>query len=113
MSSNSPDFLEFLRELMADVPGLRMRAMFGGHGVYSSDLIFALVDNDVLYIKTDDENRNAFLAAGSTPFTIVMKGEERSMAYFSVPEEALEEPGEMMRWARLGMDAALRKATRS
>ena len=109
---NDPGYLAYLRELLAGVPDLRMRAMFGGHGIYSGDLIFALVDNDQLYIKVDDGNRDIFLAEGCEPFIITMKGEQKPMSYYSVPPEALDEPEEMLRWARLGIDAALRKAAR-
>ncbi len=112
MTKQKNEFLEYLRELLADVPELRMRAMFGGHGIYTGDRMFALVADDELYIKTDDENVDAFLAAGSEPFTVMMKGKEAAMKYYRVPESALEDADEMMRWARLGMDAALRKATK-
>lgn len=112
MTQQKNEFLDYLRELLADVPGLRMRAMFGGYGVYSDDLFFAVIDEDVIYMKADDENRETFIQAGGEAFTVTMKGKTGSMSYYSVPESALEDADEMMRWARLGMDAALRKGAK-
>lgn len=109
---NDSGYLDYLRELLAGVPELRMRAMFGGHGIYTGDLMFALVADDELYIKTDDSNRDMFLAEDCEPFVFVMKGEPKAMSYYSLPAAAFDEPEEMMRWARLGIDAALRKAAR-
>lgn len=58
-------FRAFVLEQLARVtPALRARNMFGGVGVYSDDLFFALMDDDVLYLKVDDVNRARFEARG-------------------------------------------------
>lgn len=53
----SDDYLEFLRDLLDWVPGLRAKRMFGGIGLYSDSGFFALVDQDSLYLKADDLTR--------------------------------------------------------
>lgn len=106
----SKEFVEYIKELLADVPELRFRAMFGGMSVYSGDVMFGIIADDVLYIKVDDESRAAFEAEGCEPFMVTMKGKTQPMPYYNVPESALDMPEEMMHWARLGIDAALRKA---
>jgi DNA transformation protein len=112
MAKTEPEFLNYLRELLTGVPGLRMRAMFGGHGVYSGDFMFGLVAEDEFYLKVDDANREQFLAEGCEPFIYNKQGKDMAMSYYRVPETALEDADEMLRWARLGIDAALRKATK-
>ena len=58
-------FRAFVLEQLARVtPALRARNMFGGVGVYSDDPFFALMDDDVLYLKVDDVNRARFEARG-------------------------------------------------
>ena len=42
--------------------------MFGGVGIYAKEAFFALVDDDVLYLKVDDSNRGDFEARGMSPF---------------------------------------------
>lgn len=36
--------------------------MFGGVGLYAGELFFALIDDDILYLKADDTTRAAFEA---------------------------------------------------
>ena len=104
------DFVEHVVETMRTFGSVEARRMFGGLGIYHQGLFFALIDEDTLYLKTDDENRAEFDARGLEPFTFEKKGERIETHYRAVPEEALEDPAEMARWARLGYAAALRAA---
>jgi DNA transformation protein len=56
--------------------------MFGGVGLYSGDLFFALMDDDVLYFKVDDD-QGALREAGMGSFR--PGGEGRSDAVREVP----------------------------
>ncbi len=102
--------LEWFRELLAPLGPVRARAMFGGHGIYVADEFIAIVVDDVLYLKVDDETRARFEEAGSRPFTYDA-GErgEVAMSYWTAPDEALDDPGAMLPWARLALAAARRK----
>ena len=104
----SEAFAEHVLELLGGLGPLRIKRMFGGAGVYRDDLMFALLDDDVLYIKADAESRPAFEAAGSSPFTVEMKGRTETMGYWRLPAEAADDAEAAERWARLGLEAALR-----
>ena len=104
-------FGEWVQEHLAGLGPLTIKRMFGGAAVYSNGLIFALLDDGVVWLKADDQNEPALREAGSRPFTFPMKdGRQMTMAYWSLPEPALDDPEEAVRWARLSIDAALRKA---
>jgi DNA transformation protein len=110
--ANSHDFLAYITELMRDggVP-TTSRRMFGGHGLYADGVFFAIVDDDVLYLKVDERIRAEFDALGCTPFEYATKdGVGHAMSYLRAPDEALERPDAMGRWAKLSLGAALRKA---
>ena len=47
-------FQDHLAELFAPLGGVVFRRMFGGVGVFRDGLMFALVADDVLYMKADD-----------------------------------------------------------
>lgn len=101
--------VEHILELLKPWGAVTAKAMFGGWGLYREGLFFALVADDVLYLKTDGTTRAAFDEAGLEPFTYVMRGEPKTMAsYRRAPDEAMESPGEMARWARLAYEAAVR-----
>ena len=110
--ANSADFLAYLRELMRDGGvATTSRAMFGGHGLYVDGVFFAIVDDDVLYLRVDAQNRAEFEALGCTPFEYSTKeGVHQAMSYLRAPDEALERPDAMGRWARSSLGAALRAA---
>ena len=106
-----PDFGEWVREHFAALGPLEIKRMFGGAGVYAHGLIFALLDDETIWLKTDEVNAPLLEAAGSRQFTYPTKdGETMSMAYWSLPETALDDPDEAVSWARQSIDAALRKA---
>jgi len=91
-----------LEQLARVATGVRARRMFGGVGIYSNDLFFALIDDDALYFKTDATTQREFEALGMPPFR---PGGDHGevMSYHQLPAEILEDPEALPRW----VDAAL------
>lgn len=105
------EFVAHCSELLQPLGSVRSRRMFGGHGLYLDDFFIAIVADEQLYLKTDEQSRGRFEAEGCTPFCFPQKdGELVSTSYFRPPEEALESPSLMQPWARLALEAALRAA---
>ena len=52
-------FKEFLEDLYAPIGGVSVRGMFGGLGVFRDAIMFALVVDDVLYLRADEAKRAA------------------------------------------------------
>ncbi|HIJ62837.1 MAG TPA: TfoX/Sxy family protein [Rhodospirillaceae bacterium] len=103
------DFTNWVTEQLTPLGAVRVRSMFGAFGVYVDDLFFAIIDDDVLYFKTDDMNREHFVKAGSEPFRYPAKdGSMTEMSYYSAPDIAMDDQAELLDWARSGLDAALR-----
>ena len=100
--------MEFVAEQMSFVGGLRVRAMFGGFGVYRDDFIFAIIDDDRLYFKADSITRVEFEVKGLSPFTYVARGKSMTMQYFEAPPEVFEEPEAMRSWVQKACEAAVR-----
>jgi DNA transformation protein len=108
--SSSPEFAAHCAELLQPLGPVRTRRMFSGHGFYVDDLFIALIFEERLYLKTDEQTRPRFEAAGCSPFVYHKgDGEAVTVSYLSAPEEAMESPHAMRPWARLAMEAALRK----
>ena len=47
-------FKDFVTELLSGVGPVTIRNMFGGAGVYADGVMFAIVADDVLYLKADE-----------------------------------------------------------
>jgi DNA transformation protein len=102
-------FASYCAELLSGLGSVRVRRMFGGHGIYLDDLFIAIVVGETLYLKTDAETAPRFEAAGCAPFTYTAKGDKRvSLSYRAVPAEAMDSPALMRPWAALAMEAAWR-----
>jgi DNA transformation protein len=87
---------------------IRARNMFGGVGIYSGELFFALIDDDVVYFKVDDTNRPDYERLGLGPFQPFGEGGE-VMQYYRVPEDVLEDVDALRPWASKAIDVARRK----
>lgn len=111
MSMPKPnEFVELALENLRAFGAVTTRRMFGGWGIYRDGVFFALIADDTLYFKSDDESHDQFVRASPGPFTFVKKGERIVTHYYEVPEDAFEDPQVMAKWARLGYAAALRAA---
>lgn len=94
-------------EIFSAFGPVRVRKMFGGAGVYSGDVMFALEADDVIYLKSDASTAQAFDAEGCPPFSYVMKGVRKVMtSYRRAPDSLLEDPDEMAEWARRALFVA-------
>lgn len=94
-------------------PDVTARKMFGGVGFYAGGRFFAIagMGDEALYLKVDEVTRGQFEAAGGRPFTYPARdGSLMVMSYLTPPDEAMEDPEAMLPWARLGVEAAARKA---
>ncbi len=105
--SVSNDFLAYVIEQLGPIPRVTSRRMFGGVGIYADGVFFAIIDDDVLYLKVDDSNRADYERRGMGPFCPVPDEPEKAMGYFSIPADVLEEPEELARWARKSVQVAL------
>ena len=109
--ANTPDFIAHVLELMRPSGRASARAMFGGHGMYVDGLIVGIVVEDVLYLKTDDESRPAYLRRELAPFCYTTKeGKAHAISYHRAPDEAVEGLEAMREWLRPAIGAALRNA---
>ncbi len=82
--------------------------MFGGWGLYLDDVMFGLIAEERLYLKVDPETDAQFAAAGSAPFTYHRGAKRIAMSYREAPAGTLRDPGALLPWARLGLEAAVR-----
>jgi DNA transformation protein and related proteins len=101
---------EGLEALFAPFAAVSVKPMFGGHGVYSVGLCFAIQIRGEVFLKCDSQSQPSFVAAGSSPFVYKAKGRRKTTSFWRLPADAHDEPEELRRWAALGLDAARRVA---
>ncbi len=107
--ATSAEYLDFIKEQLSDFGAVTVRRMFGGAGIFSDGLMFALIADETLYLKADGVSQGEFEALNLAPFTYAAKGERKVvMSYWRAPETCLDDRDEMTFWARKAFAAALR-----
>lgn len=109
----SEEYREYVRDLFTDFGPIRIRSMFGGAGIFRDDLMFGLIIEDQIYLKTDNHNRTDFEEAGQRPFLFERKdGRITAMSYYLIPDALYDDTGELSAWAQKAFAAAQRGATK-
>ncbi|GAA0584879.1 TfoX/Sxy family protein [Halomonas salifodinae] len=102
------DYTDYLGDVFSAFGPITARRMFGGYGIYHDGLMFALVADEILYLKADTHSVGAFEAEGLEPFVYVKGGRPVQMSYYQAPEAIFEDEALAADWARRAFDAALR-----
>src|SRR5215472_13314822 len=109
----SDGFAEFLREQLTPLGRITMRRMFGKTGVFCDGLMLGMVTDNTLYFRVDDHNRAVFKEAESfPPLNYEKQGQTIDLAFWRAPERLLDEPEELVGWARAALAAAGRVAAK-
>jgi DNA transformation protein len=99
-------FKEFVLDQLGALPELRARAMFGAHGLYADENFFGILDEGRLFFKTDAASAADYTSRGMEPFTYKSRGKVLTMSYHEVPPDVLEQPQELVEWARRAIQLA-------
>jgi len=110
----SDEFVDYVVEQLSRWGEVSVRRMFGGAGLYREGTMFAVVADDVAYLKVDDSNRDDFVRAGSAPFEPYPdKIKTTIRTYFEIPPDVLEDPVELAQWAQRSWVVARKRKRQS
>lgn len=102
MTNASSTSAEGLRDSLSHLGDIRLKKMFGGHGVFVESTMFALVDRDGdIFFKADDTNVQLFEEAGSHKHS--------RMPYYHVPDDVLTDEDKLEKWAQASILVARSK----
>jgi DNA transformation protein len=105
---------EFIRDLFASFGPVTLKRMFGGAGIYSEGLIFALLFDGAIFLKVDEASIPDFEREGSRPF-VYTRAKSRgrvgrhSLSFWRLPERLYDDPDELALWAARALAIAQRK----
>jgi DNA transformation protein len=98
-----------IEEMFQGLGPVTIRRMFGGKGIYHFGRIIAIELRDEMLLKADEQSAPEFAEAGATQWVYDgKKGTPVKMPYWSIPDEAYDDPDVMAKWVRLAYEAALR-----
>ncbi|KJC61694.1 hypothetical protein UP10_04695 [Bradyrhizobium sp. LTSPM299] len=109
----SDAFAEFLREQLAPLGHVTMRRMFGKSGVFCDGVMLGMVTDNTFYVRVDEQNRETFKeAASSPPLNYAKHGHTIDLAFWRVPDRLFDETDEFVAWAQAALAAAHRVAAK-
>ena len=111
MTKPLSEFAQFCLEMMALLAPVSAKKMFGGYGIYKNSVMFALIVNDVLYLKTNLNTKSLFIEKQLEPFTYQKQGKTQTIAYYQCPEEAFDDETIMLSWAKVAYLVAIEAAS--
>jgi DNA transformation protein len=98
-----------IEEMFQGLGPVTIKRMFGGKGIYHLGRIIAIELRDEMLLKADEKSAPEFADAGASQWSYEgKKGSPVKMPYWSIPENAYDDPDEMAKWVRLAYEAALR-----
>jgi DNA transformation protein len=114
MSANTEEFLRFVLDQMKEVEALACGRFFGGNGVASEAVQFAMAFGNTLYFVVDDTTRPKYEEEGSECFSYrTSEREVMVRRYYEVPAMALENRDILIEWAREAIAIAKRTHKKS
>ncbi|MCL6708370.1 TfoX/Sxy family protein [Pseudomonas sp. R2.Fl] len=98
-----------IEEMFQSLGHITIKRMFGGKGIYHQGVIIALDLFDEIMLKADAESGPQFAEAGARQWVYQREGKSPvAMPYWSIPDEAYDDPDEMAKWVRLAWEAGVR-----
>ena len=101
------EFVDYLTEVFEQFGPIQAKRMFGGYGIYHDGLMFALVADDTLFLKTDKTITHFFESMHLPQFEYDRKGKLIKMSYHQAPEELFEDREMAAEWASRSFQVAL------
>lgn len=104
---------DLVRESLEPMGAVTMRRMMGGATLYLDGTVFAILGDDALWFKADQDSDAQWDVAGCTRFTYAKRdGEAGTMNYRRAPDDVYDDLDEMRRWAEVALEAGLRSAAK-
>jgi DNA transformation protein and related proteins len=85
-----------------------IKRMFGGLGIYARGTIVAIETAGEIFLKADAASAPQFAAEGARQWRYDGKDKPVFMPYWTIPEDAFDDPDLMAKWVRLALEAGLR-----
>jgi len=111
MAESAAD-LAFACELFSGMGRIEARRMFGGAGLFAAEVMFGLIDEGRIFLKTDAALKADLQRAGAVSWIYVERkgpkaGVPQQTSYWSLPDSAVDDPDEACDWARRALEVAL------
>ena len=101
------------QESLAPLGTVTMRRMMGGATLYLDGIVFAILDDGDIWLKSDAESDAVWDGEGCERFCFTMSdGRTGTLNHRRAPPDVHDDPEAMQRWAALALGAGRRAAAK-
>jgi DNA transformation protein len=105
----TPEYRGFIADLFDALGSIEIRRVFNFEGLYRGGIMFGLVADEQVYLKTNAASRSTFEREGSSPLRYKPRdGVEIAMSYYELPRRLYDDPEEAAKWALTALEIAAR-----
>jgi len=105
-------FVDEVVDRFTSTATVSQRKMFGGAGIFHNGLMIALIADNELYLKTDQQSRPLFEDRNLHAFSYRKAGgKSYRMSYHQAPDSFFEDEQQTRLWTERAIAAATRAAT--
>lgn len=98
--SAGAEYTQYVLEMLEPIGPVHTTRFFGGVGILSGTVQFAMVMGNSLYFVVDDGTRPKYERAGMAPFSYTTKKcRVQVRKYYELPEDVLTDPEQLRLWA--------------
>ncbi|AUI85795.1 DNA transformation protein [Vibrio azureus] len=85
---------------------IKSRSMFGGFGLFADETMFALIVNNQLHIRADQQASSHFETQGLKPYVYKKRGFPVVTKYYAISDQLWESPQRLLEVARQSLATA-------
>ena len=109
MTGSTQEYVDFVIELLEPIQNISSGRFFGGIGLKSGSVQFAMIMGNALFFVVDDSTRPKYEQKGMNCFWYKTKKKKVHVKkYYEVPAELLEDPDSLIAWAKESFQVARR-----
>lgn len=108
MAKLDQGLIDWAAEAMAPIGTVTWRQMMGGATLYCDSVVFAILADDVLWLKADKHSDDVWDEAGCPRFTFEMRGKSATMNYRRAPDDVYDDAEAFRQWGALALEAGRR-----
>ncbi|MEK7136633.1 MAG: TfoX/Sxy family protein [Patescibacteria group bacterium] len=87
-------FAEYVADQVGELGEVRIKKIFSSYGLYLGETFFGIVNEGVLYLKTNPETAKKYQAVGMGPFT--PSQDQVLKNYLEVPPEIIDDKDQLV-----------------
>ena len=92
--------------LFTPLSAIKARSMFGGYGIFSGEIMFALIVQGQLHLRAGQDNEATFQAAQLKPYVYRKKGFPVITKHYAIPTDWWDDKNALLTQAKIALSIA-------